>query len=73
MRYYEIILSGYIDQRRADWFAGLKITHLPGGKSRLEGEVLDQAALHGILSRVRDLGIELLAVKCGEGNIDETE
>ena len=66
MHYYEIIIRGHIDQRRADWFAGLEIIQLPEGISRLAGEVMDQAALHGILNRVRDMGVELLSVKCNE-------
>jgi len=67
MQYYEIIIRGHIDQRRADCFAGLEIIQLPEGISRLAGEVVDQAALHGILNRVRDMGIELLSVKCNDG------
>jgi hypothetical protein len=66
VQYCEIIVRGHIDQRRAEWFAGLEINQLPEGNSRLAGEVLDQAALHGILNRVRDMGVELLSVKCKE-------
>jgi len=66
MQYCEIIVRGHIDQRRADWFAGLEIIQLPEGISRLAGEVADQAVLHGILNRVRDMGIELLSVKCND-------
>lgn len=66
MQYYEIIIRGHIDQRRADWFAGLDIIQLSEGISRLVGEVVDQAALHGILNRIRDMGIELLSVKCND-------
>ncbi len=64
--HYEIIVRGHVDQRRVDWFSGLEITQLPEGKSRLAGEVVDQAVLHGILNRVRDMGIELLSVKCSD-------
>ncbi|KJS48362.1 hypothetical protein [Desulfosporosinus sp. BICA1-9] len=66
MQYYEIMIRGHIDQRRAGWFAGLEITQLPEGITRLAGEVVDQAALHGILSRLRDMGIDLLSVKCND-------
>ena len=60
---YEIIIRGHIDKRRAGWFEGLEITQLPGGNSVLVGEVLDQAALHFILNRIRDMGLQLLSVK----------
>ena len=63
MEHYEIIINGHIDLRRADWFAGLEITQLLGGKSLLAGEIADQAALYGILNRVRDMGLQLLSVK----------
>ncbi|HBV86141.1 hypothetical protein [Desulfosporosinus sp.] len=63
MERYEIIIKGHIDQRREDWFAGLEITLLSGGESRLAGEVADQAALHGILNRIRDMGLQLSSVK----------
>ena len=66
MQYCEIIVRGHIDQRRVDWFAGLEIIQLPEGISRLAGEVADQAVLHGILNRVRDMGIELISVKCND-------
>jgi len=63
MEDYEIIINGHIDRRRGDWFAGLEITQLPGGESRLSGKVEDQAALHGILNRFRDMGLQLLSVR----------
>ena len=67
MELYEIIIKGHIDRRREDWFAGLEITQLPEGKSRLAGEVADQAALHGLINRVRDMGLQLLSVKRQDG------
>lgn len=60
--YYEIRLKGHLNQRWADWFEGLTITLEENGETRLTGSVADQAALHGLLKRVRDLGMELLAV-----------
>jgi hypothetical protein len=59
---YEIRLKGHLDDRWADWFDGLTITREDNGTTRLTGAVVDQAALHGLLSKVRDLGLPLLAV-----------
>jgi len=59
---YEIRLKGHLDDRWADWFDGLTITREDNGNTRLTGAVVDQAALHGLLSKVRDLGLPLLAV-----------
>lgn len=71
MEYYEIIIKGHLDQRREDWFGGLKITQLPDGKSCLTGEIADQAALHGILNRVRDMGLALLSVERLDNNLKD--
>ncbi len=60
---YEIRFRGHLDERRARWFEGLAMTHLPNGDSCLTGSLPDQAALYGILSRLRDLGLELLSVR----------
>lgn len=60
--HYEIRLKGHLDQRWIDWFEGLTITLEDNGETRLTGSVADQAALHGLLKKVRDLGIELLSV-----------
>jgi len=59
---YEIRLKGHLDDRWADWFDGLTITREDDGTTRLTGAVADQAALHGLLSKVRDLGLPLIAV-----------
>jgi len=59
---YEIRLKGHLDQRWADRFDGLTITLVDNGETRLTGPVVDQAALHGLLRRVRDLGLPLIAV-----------
>jgi hypothetical protein len=61
-RWYEIRLKGHLDDRWADWFDGLTITHEAGGETLLSGPVVDQAALHGLLRKVRDLGLPLLSV-----------
>jgi hypothetical protein len=59
---YEIRLKGHLEDRWADWFDGLTITRDDHGESLLSGLVADQAALHGVLRRVRDLGLPLVSV-----------
>ena len=59
---YELRLKGHLDYRWADWFDGLTITLEDNGDTRITGPVADQAALHGLLRKVRDLGLPLLAV-----------
>jgi hypothetical protein len=61
-QYYEIRLKGHLDDRWADWFEGLTITLEEDGDTILTGPVIDQAALHGLLKKVRDLGLPLLSV-----------
>jgi hypothetical protein len=62
--YYEIKIKGHLDQRWSDWFAGLKLTYLEGNETLLSGSLPDQAALHGLLERVRDLNLKLISVNC---------
>jgi hypothetical protein len=59
---YEIRIKGHLENRWADWFEGLTITALDNGETLLTGPVIDQAALHGLLKKVRDLGLPLLSV-----------
>ncbi|GHO87538.1 hypothetical protein [Dictyobacter formicarum] len=59
---YEIRIEGHLEKRWADWFEGLTITALDNGETLLTGSVVDQAALHGLLRKVRDLGLPLLSV-----------
>jgi len=59
---YEIRLKGRLDARWATWFDGLSLSHESDGTTVLTGPVTDQAALHGLLSKVRDLGLPLISV-----------
>ena len=64
MSVYEIRVKGHLGGRWSEWFDGLKITNLENGEALLSGEIVDQAALHGVLAKVRDLGLPLVAVTC---------
>jgi hypothetical protein len=59
---YEIRLKGHLEDRWAEWFEGLTITREGNGNTLLTGRVIDQAALHGLLRKVRDLGMPLVSV-----------
>ena len=60
--HYEIEIKGHLEEHWSDWLGGLEITHDPQGHSLLTGIVPDQAALHGILAQIRDLGLTLIAL-----------
>ena len=60
--FYQITVKGHLDNRWADWFEGLTITLEDNGETLLTGPVVDQAALHGVLRKVRDLGMLLISV-----------
>ena len=59
---YEIRLKGHLDSRWAAWFDGLSLTNSSDGTTIICGPVVDQAALHGLLQKVRDLGLPLVSV-----------
>ena len=59
---YQIRLKGHLGAEWADWFGGLAITLAPNGETLMTGRVVDQAALYGLLKKVRDLGMPLIAV-----------
>lgn len=59
---YQIRLKGHLGREWTDWFEGLTITQEEDGDTLLTGPVIDQAALHGLLKKVRDLGLPLISV-----------
>ena len=59
---YQIRIKGHLDPRWSEWFGGLTITLEEAGNTLLTGSVVDQAALHGLLRKVRDLGMPLISV-----------
>jgi hypothetical protein len=59
----EIRIKGRIDEHWSDWFAGVEITHPEQDETILTGAVTDQAALYGLLAKLRDLGLALVSVK----------
>ena len=68
MNWYEIRVQGHLDQHWSAWFEGLTITYEPEGNTVLRGPLPDEAALHGVLIKVRDLALPLLAVNRVEGS-----
>jgi hypothetical protein len=65
---YQIRIKGHLGHQRTAWFGGLTIALEENGDTLLTGPVVDQAALHGLLKRVRDLGLPLISVNRVESN-----
>jgi hypothetical protein len=63
---YEIRLKGHLDSSWADWLGGMSLTHASDGTTVLGGSVADQAALHGLLQKLRDIGVTLISVNESE-------
>jgi hypothetical protein len=59
---YEVRVKGHLDSRWAAWFDGLTVTRAGDGTTVIHGSVVDQAALHGLLQKVRDIGLPLISV-----------
>jgi hypothetical protein len=71
---YQIRIKGHLGSQWTDWFEGLTITLEDNGDTLLTGTVVDQAALHGLLKKVRDLGMPLVSVNPLEhGQSDQSE
>ena len=70
--HYDITVKGHLDRLRwPHWFDGLRVAPQPDGTTMLSGPVADQAALHGLLAKVRDLGLVLIAVQRFESDSEE--
>ena len=61
--FYQIRVEGHIEDSWSSWFEGMAIRHEESGETILVGTLADQAALHGVLMRIRDLGLSLVEVK----------
>jgi hypothetical protein len=68
--YYEIRVKGHLDEQWAEWFYPMAVSNVENAEAVLAGELIDQAALHGMLIKVRDLGLPLIAVQLAQGNHD---
>ena len=64
--HYQITVQGVLDPRWSAWFDGLQLTSDAAGRTTISGPVADQAALHGLLTRIRDLGLTLLEVRLSD-------
>ncbi len=60
---YQIKVEGHLNLNWSEWFEDLTLTHDPNGSTVLTGNVVDQAALHGVLVKIRDLGLTLISVQ----------
>ncbi len=71
---YQIRIKGHLGPHWADWFEGLTITLEDNGETLLSGPVVDQAALHGVIKKVRDVGLPLISVnRVKPGHVDVSD
>ncbi len=68
VRVYEIRIDGHLDARWTEWLEGASLTHTEDGTTVLIGPIADQTALHGVLARLRDLGVTLISVNERNGD-----
>jgi hypothetical protein len=71
--YCEIRVRGRLDPRWSDWFSGLQVASQEGDETLISGRLPDQAALHGLLERIRDLNLALASVACRELSANDLE
>jgi hypothetical protein len=71
--YYEVRVQGHLNAGWSDWFCGLALTHLEGDETLLSGPLADQAALHGLLERIRDLNLTLISVVRSDSSVQYVE
>ncbi len=71
--WYEIRVEGELPGGWSNWFEGLDIRRGPRGESILSGRLPDQAALHGVLAKIRNLNLKLLSVSCGGPSTDDSD
>ncbi len=69
--FYEIRVRGHLDDSWSEWFEGLRLTREANGETVLSGPIVDEAALHGVLAKARDLGLPLLAVNRVEPGLEQ--
>jgi len=67
---YQIRVRGNLDLKWKDWFDGFEIQPQPGNETLLTGTIIDQSALHGLFTKIRDLGLSLLSVNQVKENAD---
>jgi len=72
-KYYEIRVKDHLEEHWSEWLGGLKIIHEDDGNSLLTGAIPDQAALHGILAQIRDLGLTLISLTLQSADEDENQ
>ena len=70
MQHVEIRIEGHLDEDWAEWLDGFSITHTEEGETILSGPARDQTALYGLIAKLRDLGVRLIAASIGEQDSD---